>query len=506
MTPFFVFFCCTCTLSVVHAQGLTALIDVKHFRDAYLSKDNGAVELPPIFNKGGLERAIPVGRGWRRIITTGMYSVQSGDILRIHAQVQVRSDQTVNDAVAYRGSLRILVDGNPIGTEQSQNVWDGDSNNANHHMPLWADAIYEHMKASRDINIDVEYAASRWNNPSNKFLRLEGLGYPSVCDCSELVIEHYRSYPDSQNLNNDPAARVLWGILGTQDEQTGLFVGRCNDCPFPGTVAYSLSLYPHMDQIRERDIIRLFGQSTSQYYDPPSNADQDQHAAGIKVSCTVDEFQALDRGENTGWKTSYVPLWSNATHKIISKDPGTQTYNLWMWAAGSLVVDKIYDGGHLYAMVYRDPNFASTKRSLNLATTFSAHPTNYKIKANQGNETIAQVPLSLSTGSYLRATGFTQIMQENSSDPPIACVAQLQLYKSVNGRFVLDSKSSFSSKNVHFDIETIPLRTELFRYIAETTEYHLKLQLNAQRIDKSPNIVVVGGRTKLLVEIWEPYE
>jgi hypothetical protein len=392
--------------------------------------------------------------------------VEAGDVLRIRGQVEMTNDY----ADPVRGNIRLLADGVAVGSSAAQNC----IVSGGHHMPLWADAVVT-AGGSAPMHVEAQYAAGR--SGADPTVRIEP-GYGHV------VVEQYREF-ESVEAAAAAGGKVLAELALDRTADSATFG---TGGAFVRTVVYALGI-----DTLEGDLVRLFGQATSQW----TSAGLDMHGLGLFDG---DTHLGPWSTENFPWAIQSVPLWADA---VDGRAAGLRSYGVSMHGVLGIGGIVVAEAGQLAVMRFSPLSLPIAAGSLEWSGS-SAMPgpsADGGIVCNSGWQTIFESPLVAETGDVLRVTGTLQLAYPSGFDLGISCVARTDLLDA--GGAVVDS-SPTAPKYITRDLEVLPLRNEIFTTVGSAGAASARIQLVCSREAASPTVTVVGGGTWLLIDRFSP--
>jgi hypothetical protein len=404
---------------------------------------------------------ITANSGWQTIYSIDL-SVQGGDKLRVRAQIEITNDnEQPGWAQNISGEVCILVNGRQVGTQPHQNA----VRSGGHHMPLWSDAMYEvPVNAGETVKVEAQYRAEFYAGPLSVWVENQNYGH--------LVVEHYRTYSSTSAAIED-GAFLLAGWGGDVTAKTDFYPGAPN---FPMTPVYEISL-----SVQEGDLVRLEGQSTSQWTEKDHQT-KEMHGSGIFLDSSL---LSPSSTENTPVTVPYVPLSTDAVDCATAA--GSTKYSLKVWGClnGG---DHIYrEGGYLYGLVFRksakDP--AWSLKSMKAQTSTTA----ISIVANTGENAILtfQLPRTETSPRLVRITGFVEIAHPGGEE---GILCELRSHFSV-GAF--QAYSSYSRKCVTPWLQEMPLRVEQILEVVPKEPASITLYLRCELKGANPTLTVSAG-------------
>jgi hypothetical protein len=404
-------------------------------------------------------------------------NVESGDVLRFRGQIEFTNPDY--DYVI-RGHIRLLVNGEYIGNYSSQNNW---RSNGPHHMPLWCDAIYK-CATNGIVTANLQFAAS--NSSANGDTLYATMNY------GHLIVEQYRYYSSVENASN---AYCLTEVVQDRSANATSFNGLGNEHE---TTIYSIQM-----NVKANDIIRLFGEVTSQYY--TTNA---MHGLAIYNSTLLEPISPFST-ENTIQELRYTPLFVDAVDTPISANENKEYHTGSHTVSNTTIAPtlKVYpSGGHLIGLHYSKISDIGTSPIYKWLYSYSESgaANNYTITANSGWHSLQETDISAQQGDIVRLAGYLQVQRPVVDTDGISCISKIVLTDENDNTI---SNSSYSRKYITDTLEILPLRDEMVETIPSSGNYKIKLYLECINDDVSPKVIIWGGsrQSYLFVDHFRSY-
>jgi len=242
--------------------------------------------------------SVPHDKDWHPVFKHTVTDIKPGDILRIRSQVQMTiSRGKINNTCrefAGRAMLRTTVDNSRKGNIARQRNY----NEGIHHMPLHSDTLY---KASTDSPIEIksEY-------------RIDTLSQASNIDekQSQLLIEHYRSFPDIEAAKNENAKVLTHNEFSTIQVSPPYF-DSMEIFPYE-----SSPIFLSARDNSKSDIVLTMGQTTSSRSVAEKNCavlQRDKENAVLQINKIVESGEEIGESisENVICESAVKSQWTN---------------------------------------------------------------------------------------------------------------------------------------------------------------------------------------------------
>jgi len=411
---------------------------------------SGKMGLVNIFEESALRTSYVTANTGAQTIYYKLVTLKSGDLVRLRGQAELTNDTTT----PISGTVYLTVGGQQLSQSFSENVIVDQV----HHLPFWADAVYQ---APYDGNFyfELKVIASR-SDSSPSVLVESGYGH--------LVIEHYRPLSES----NISTTKGVAGIVNSKSVTSSSYGG----VPF-----YLYPVVSVSSQALAGDLYRMFGQTTSVY------SSYDMHGSALWANGSqISPWATQDHV----WNTAYNPNWTDGiyTSSLASSIQFTATMHT------SIGTWNPVGAGHILGTQFRQASNSNFSQLQFLkSSTQTAIAATYKIQANAGNHNVNGKSVTLKAGETLRIRNQTQFSYPGRSSNPVYCQTQVYVYSGAT----LHSTSTLAQKYMNNQMGGIPLyNDELFTAPSDGTyAVYNYAACSAQR-----SIIVNVSNSSLLIE------
>ncbi|MFQ3246979.1 MAG: hypothetical protein ACI9SP_003633 [Arenicella sp.] len=397
--------------------------------------------------------SVPHDGAWHPVFKHQITDIKPGDILRIRSQVQMTMSRgKINNICrefAGRAMLRTTVDGARKGNIARQRNY----NEGIHHMPLHSDTLYI-SDTDSPIEIKAEY-------------RIDTLSQASRIDAkqSQLVIEHYRSFPDIETAKNENAF-----VLIHNEFSKTLQVSPPN---FDNNEVFAYESSPTSLSARDNnksDIVLTMGQTTSSRSVDDNNcavSPRNKENAVLQINKVVELGEEVGESisENVICESAVKSQWTNgvfvpnadSTHSFGTRVKGLSSgtrpeVNLLGVTSpfGHFILQKFsplseVEGEQVWVL---DPDFHHS-----IGSSIS------NVLSNNEWSVVRSKTKTLNQGSTLRITGMTQfLLNEENEDGH----CDVRLFVTAPSGSV--SKSAFSRKSISFHDSSFNINSWPHRY------------------------------------------